>query len=234
MRVQAGLKRDDWTHWGQWTTFKRNAAELLKKELRPDQIIYCSPLTDPYQPAEQTARLMPGILGALTAAPPRMFVIQTRGPSILRDVEILRRLRVRVSFSITTDDDEVRKIFEPHCASIESRFETIAALRRAGIEVFATLAPLLPCDPEALATRAILATDRPVIVDPLHVRAVKRSGATTRDAALAIAERHGWNEWLDPSFQRETMLKIAAVARSLGREAGFGSGGFGYLARVEP
>src|ERR1700720_1461650 len=37
MRVQAGLKKEDWTHWGQHTTFKRNAAELLRKSLRPQQ-----------------------------------------------------------------------------------------------------------------------------------------------------------------------------------------------------
>ena len=52
MRVQAGLRQEDWQHWGERTTFKRNAAELLHQALRPDQVIYCSPLTDPYQPAE--------------------------------------------------------------------------------------------------------------------------------------------------------------------------------------
>src|SRR5580704_16514229 len=52
MRVQAGLRPEDWTRWGHFTTFKRNAAELLRKSLRPEQVIYCSPLTDPYQPAE--------------------------------------------------------------------------------------------------------------------------------------------------------------------------------------
>ncbi|HXJ40840.1 MAG TPA: hypothetical protein VNH18_16285, partial [Bryobacteraceae bacterium] len=65
MRVQAGLKPWDWQHWGQGTTLKRNAAELLRRELREGQTIYCSPLTDPYQPAEEAARLMPGILRVL-------------------------------------------------------------------------------------------------------------------------------------------------------------------------
>src|SRR3954467_12676378 len=68
MRVQAGLKPDDWMHWGQWSTFKHNAAHLLAKELRPDQIIYCSPLTDPYQPAEESVQLMPRILETVAAA----------------------------------------------------------------------------------------------------------------------------------------------------------------------
>jgi DNA repair photolyase len=56
-RVQAGLRPEDWTHWGQWNTFKRNAAELLANALRPHQVIYCSPWTDLYQPAESEERL---------------------------------------------------------------------------------------------------------------------------------------------------------------------------------
>ena len=51
MRIYGGLKPEDWQHWGQFTTFKSNAAELLRKSLRPDQIVYCSPPVDPYQPA---------------------------------------------------------------------------------------------------------------------------------------------------------------------------------------
>jgi hypothetical protein len=93
MRVQAGLRAEDWTHWGGHTTFKRNAAELLRKSLRPRQAIYCSPLTDPYQPAEADRRLMPGVLEAIAANPPAVFVIQTRGPLILRDIELLPDLR---------------------------------------------------------------------------------------------------------------------------------------------
>ena len=229
MRVQAGLKPADWTHWGQWTTFKQNAAKLLAKELRPAQIIYCSPLTDPYQPAEEQSGLMPGILEAVAASPPQVFVIQTRGPLILRDLDLLHRIPVRVSFSVTTDDDRVRQVFEPHCASIDERFETIRALRAAGIEVFATLAPLLPCNPKVLAERAIRATGRTLIADPFHVRALKPAGATTRGAAIAIAARHGWTQWLDPNFQQQALQKIADVASYHHLPAGFGVNGFSYL-----
>ena len=39
---------------------RANAPELLRKSLRPSQVIYCSPLVDPYQPAEETEAAMPG------------------------------------------------------------------------------------------------------------------------------------------------------------------------------
>jgi len=51
-----------------------------------------------------------------------------------------------VSFSLTTDREDVRKFYEPHCATFEQRLSVIRALRDSGIETYATLSPLLPCD----------------------------------------------------------------------------------------
>ena len=233
MRVQGGLKPDDWRHWGEFTTFKTNAAQLAARALRPDQVIYCSPLTDPYQPAEESQELMPAILDAVIASPPAVFVIQTRGPLILRDLDRLRKLRglLRVSFSVTTDRDEVRRIFEPHCAPIAERWRTIEALREAGIAVSVSLAPILPCDPEVLVERAAQVSNGPIIADPFHVRAVKRFGATTREATVQICDRHGWSEWLDPEFQREVLERMKTRAAQYGRVFGVGAAGFGLLAR---
>jgi len=236
MRVRGGLRKEDWTHWGEFTTFKRNAAELLARSLRPDQTIYCSPLTDPYQPAESIRQIMPGILEAATASRPKVFVIQTRGPLILRDISLLtalsRRTTLRVSFSVTTDRDDVRRIFEPHCAPIEERWRVVRALSDAGIETSVTMAPILPCDPEALVERAMACSNGPLVADPFHVRSVKPSGATTRAGAAAVCERHGWKEWLDPVFQRQILDRMSRRAVAESREFGHGSAGFGLLARV--
>jgi DNA repair photolyase len=235
MRVQGGLKPDDWKSWGQFTTFKSNAPELLRKQLRPEQTIYCSPLVDPYQPAEETEQMMPRILDEALKRPPRIFAIQTRGPLILRDLDRLialsRRTSVRVSFSLTTNREDVRRWYEPRCATIDDRVRAIRELRAAGIVTYATLAPLLPCDPEELAALALAATDRDVIGDPLHVRAVKRHGATTRDAAFAISERREFSAWLNPEFQAEIVDRIGREVRSAGRRFATGTEGFRWLAQ---
>ena len=237
MRIYGGLKPEDWQRWGQFTTFKSNAAELLRRELRPGYRIYCSPLTDPYQPAEAEERLMPGVLAALAESPPQVFALQTRSPLALRDLpaltDLARRTRVAVSFSLTTDDDAVRRRYEPHCEPIAERLAAIRAMRRAGLRVHATLAPLLPCNPEALAAMALEATDADLIGDPLHVRAVKPAGATTRDTAFRLAERFGELHWLDPSFQKEALERIRRVAQSAGRRFEVGPRGFGLLAGTE-
>jgi DNA repair photolyase len=233
MGIFGGLKADDWKRWGQFSTFKSNAPELLRRQLRMDQVIYCSPVVDPYQPAEESAELMPRILDALLAHPPRNFVIQTRGPLILRDLEKLVALArvsaLSISFSITTNREDVRKVYEPHCASIVKRLDTMRRLRAAGISTFATLAPVLPCDPEELAALALEATDRDIIGDALHIRSVKPKGATTRAAAYAISERHEYSAWLDADFQAEVTARIGRIVSKAGRRFATGPEGFRWL-----
>ncbi|HTB20856.1 MAG TPA: radical SAM protein [Bryobacteraceae bacterium] len=233
MRIYGGLKPDDWQHWGQFTTFKSNAPQLLRRQLREDQVIYCSPLVDPYQPAEETELMMPRILDQLLTMPPKVFVIQTRGPLIVRDlarlVELSRRTRLRVSFSITTNREAVRKLYEPHCATIDCRLKAIRELRAAGITTFATLAPILPCDPEELAGIALETTDQDIIGDALHVRSVKPRGATTREAAFGISAKHGFSAWLEPGFQRQAMERIGTLVMRSGRRFATGTEGFGWL-----
>jgi DNA repair photolyase len=235
MRVQGGLHPEDWRRWGQFTTIKSNAAELLRRELREGQRIYCSPLVDPYQPAEAEARLMPRILDSLIEAPPRVFALQTRGPLVLRDIAQLRELAklttLRVSFSITTNQEDVRKLYEPLCAPIPERLATIRTLRDAGIETYATLAPLLPCDPEELARMAIEAAGRDLIGDPLHIRSVKPRGATTREAAARVSEARGYEAWHEPAFQAGIVERIHKAAESLGLTFATGPEGFARLAR---
>jgi DNA repair photolyase len=235
MRVYGGLKPDDWSHWGQFTTFKSNASALLRRQLCREQVIYCSPLVDPYQPAEESQRAMPPILDELLARPPRIFVIQTRGTLILRDldqlIELARHTSLRVSFSITTNREEIRQLYEPHCAIIAERIQAVQRLREAGIQTYATLAPLLPCDPEELAGMVLDATCSDIIGDPLHIRSVKPRGATTRDAAFAISRRHGFSAWLEPGLQAEVTARIGSTVNKAGRRFATGTEGFGWLAQ---
>ena len=230
-----GLSRQDWTQWGRHTTFKANAAELLARELRPAQRIYCSPLVDPYQPAEETECSMPAILDALIRTPPRVFAIQTRGSLILRDLARLRALSavtiLRISFSLTTDSDDVRRCYEPRCSPIPERLQTMRALRDAGIDVYATLAPILPCTPERLAALALEHTDLDVVGDPLHVRGNKPAGAVTFASAARLSTRRSEEQWHDPSFQLQVVQGIRATIERAGRRFVIGPPGFGMLSR---
>ena len=180
--------------------------------------------------------MMPRILDALLEAPsaPCVFVLQTRGQLIVRDLEKLRalgqRTTLRVSFSITTNREEIRRLYEPHCAPIAERLEAIRILREAGIETHATLAPLLPCDPEELARLALDASGRDLIGDPLHIRSAKPRGATTRNAAFRISAANHHEKWFAPAFQEEAVERIRTAARSGGYDFAIGPSGFARLA----
>jgi DNA repair photolyase len=178
---------------------------------------------------------MPRIFDELCARPPKIFTIQTRGPLILRDldqlIELSRCTSLRVSFSVTTNREEIRKLYEPHCATIVERIKTVCRLREAGIKTFATLAPLLPCDPEELAAMALDATCSDIIADPLHIRVSKPHGATTREAAFAISRQHEFSAWLEPEFQAEVIARIGRTVTRAGRRFASGTEGFGWLAQ---
>jgi DNA repair photolyase len=237
MGIYGGLQPADWQHWGQFTTFKENAPRLLERALRPHMRIYCSPLVDPYQPAETQRPAMPALLDAVAQHPPAVFTIQTRGPAILRDLPLLEQLArhttLRVSFSLTTDRDDIRRLYEPHCAPLDERLRAIRSLRAAGILVHATLAPILPCDPERLIDAALEATNLPIIGDPLHVRATKRHGATTRHAAWRIAEHRKHLPWFDPQFQQEIIERCKQRAMAAARPFAVGPEAFRWLAQTQ-
>jgi DNA repair photolyase len=237
MRIQAGLQREDWQQWGRHSTFKVNAAALLRRQLRPEQVIYCSPLTDPWQPLEAEQQLMPQILGVLGERVPACVVLQTRSPLALRDLALLQLLnektRLRISFSLTTNDDVVRRHFEPHCESVAERVDAMQQLCAAGLQVSATLAPLLPCDPRALARLALQCSNGPVVVDPLHTRANKAQGATTHAPALRVLAARGHEGWLEAEQQNAAVAMIAEICHAARRQCGNGPAGFALLCEAQ-
>jgi DNA repair photolyase len=143
--------------WGCWLEAKTNAVQLAAKQAPKiaGQAVYISSVTDAYLPAERSLRLTRGILEALLPFQPRLLV-QTRGPLVTRDLDLLRQFAaVRVNISIPTDSEEVRKLFEPKAPPLERRWQALAEIRDAGVSVGLCLTPLLPLDdPVAFAQKA--------------------------------------------------------------------------------
>jgi DNA repair photolyase len=159
--------------YGRVIRVKTNVAEVLRRELaRPSwkrETVAVGAATDPYQPCEGRYRLTRGCLRAFAeAASP--FSIITRGPMIVRDLDVLAeaaaRAQVSVTFSIPTLDDEVWRRTEPSTAPPEQRLRALRRLVDAGIKAGVGMAPILPGisdSPEQLAA---------------VVRAAREAGAT--------------------------------------------------------
>ena len=145
--------RDQSETWGSWLAVKQNAVDLIRRAgrsrsealvLRPGRAVYMSSVTDPYQPIERDIGLTRDILQVLLDYQPRL-TIQTRSPLVTRDIDLLQQFEhLRVNLTITTDDDEVRRRYEPFCPSIEQRFAATRALRDAGIPIGISISPMLP------------------------------------------------------------------------------------------
>jgi DNA repair photolyase len=144
--------------WGKWFQAKINAVELARKTAPKiaGQALYISSVTDPYLPAERSLELTRGILEMLIPYQPRIL-IQTRGPLVTRDIDILRRFHaVRVNMSVPTDSEAIRKVFEPKAPPLERRWEAIEKVKAAGLPVGICLTPMLPLeDPERFVKRVM-------------------------------------------------------------------------------
>ena len=132
--------------WGDFVDVKINAAELLRAEISKKRraSVWISGVCDPYQPLEAKYQLSRQCLDIL-AHHDWPVTIQTRSPLVLRDLAILKDARhVDVGLTITTADDTIRKLFEPHAPPIRERLRALDALHRAGIRTYAMIAPMLP------------------------------------------------------------------------------------------
>ena len=130
---------------------KINVAEVLRRELaRPrweHETIAVGAATDPYQPAEGRYRLTRACIEALADAY-NPFNLITRGPLIVRDLDVLqeasRRADVGVTFSVPTLDERAWRLTEPGTAPPRQRLRVLQRLVDAGINASVGMAPILP------------------------------------------------------------------------------------------
>jgi DNA repair photolyase len=158
---------------------KINFPELLASELRrlrKRETVALGTATDPYQQCEGRYRITRRTLEALVASPLPLVVI-TKGSMVVRDIDLLAKLDVKVCMSIGTVSEEIAKTSEPHASPPRARLEAVRRLTAAGIDAGVLAAPILPglsdseasLDAVAAAAAAHGATffsTRPLKLDP--------------------------------------------------------------------
>lgn len=182
--------------WGKWFQAKTNAVELARKQAPKvaGQAVYISSVTDPYLPAERSLCLTRGILEALLPHQPRLL-IQTRGPLVVRDLDVITRFRsVRVNMSIPTDSEEVRRGFEPKAPSLERRWQALAEVKSAGVATGICVTPMLPLEHAEAFAQRILAFAPDVLVTQHFHDSGGGFGADTGTAARQLLTQRGWTE----------------------------------------
>ena len=132
-------------------TYKANAAEQLTRELSHPGY-RCSSITlgantDPCQPVEKTYRITRQVLEVLHRSRHPVTII-TKGALVTRDLDIIAAMAAddlcSVAISITSPDDELKRLMEPRAASHRARLAAIASLGDAGVPVTVLFAPVIP------------------------------------------------------------------------------------------
>jgi DNA repair photolyase len=130
---------------------KTNFVEVLRRELaRPSwtrEVIGLGTATDVYQPIEGHYRLTRRTLEALLEARSPVGVI-TKGPMIVRDKDLLRRLSAiegsSVVVSVPCSDEEVTARLEPGTAPPRQRLRAVRELLDAGVNAGVLMSPIVP------------------------------------------------------------------------------------------
>ena len=209
--------------YGRAIRVKTNVAEVLRRELaRPSwrrELVAVGAATDPYQPAEGTYRLTRRCIEAFAAAR-TPFSLITRGPMIVRDIDVLqaaaRAAEVDVTFSVPTIDTEIWR-----------RLRALRALVDAGIDAAVGMAPILPgltdC-PEGL--RAVVGAAREAGATRLWCNLLYLQPGTREHFLEHLAR--DWPEeaeryaqlyrrpYLDRAVSEPIKRQVAALARAVG------------------
>jgi len=130
---------------------KKNAPEVLRKFLMNPRW-ECVPIsisgnTDCYQPAEQHYRITRQLLEICNEFSQPVGLI-TKNGGMLRDKDILKKMASRnlvsVLVSITSFDEDLRRLMEPRTTTAKQRLRIIRDLSDEGVRMGVMLGPMIP------------------------------------------------------------------------------------------
>ena len=129
---------------------KQKAPELLEKALRSKRkrcMIGTGSMSDPYMHCEEQLRLTRRCL-ELILAYGFGAAIQTKSDRILQDIDLLeeinRSAKCVVQMTLTTFDDALCGILEPHVCNTKRRIEVLEEMQKRGIPTVVWMTPILP------------------------------------------------------------------------------------------
>jgi len=138
------------THQFEDIEVKINAPQLLEEKLaskRKKCMIGFGSMCDPYMPIEEELNITRKCLEIIYRYGFGATLI-TKSSRVLRDIALLKEINEKtkavVTMTLTTYDENLCKIVEPHVSTTKERFETLMTLKEAGIPTVVWLTPILP------------------------------------------------------------------------------------------
>ena len=129
---------------------KRNAAHILEAQLRRKRMpcmISTGAMCDPYIPLESEIQATRQCLEVIEKHRFGLAIL-TKSAGILRDLDILKRINTEakcvVQITLTTYDEDLCKLLEPHVSTTGERYNALKTIRDEGIPAVVWLSPVLP------------------------------------------------------------------------------------------
>ncbi|MCD4864766.1 PA0069 family radical SAM protein [Pseudomonas sp. PLB05] len=186
---------------------ERLEAELCKPGYQP-QPIALGINTDGYQPIERQYQLTRQALEILLRYRHPVTII-TKSALILRDldlfVQLAERNLVRVAFSLTTLDDDIKRVLEPRTAAPQARLRAMRTLHEHGVPVSALLAPMIPM---------INDHELEALLEAARDHGARSAGYALLRLPLEIADL--FEEWLQTHFPERAAHVMSLIRQSRG------------------
>ena len=191
---------------------KRNAPEVLRKTFMdpkwvPEPIMF-SGNTDCYQPVERKEGITRRMLEVCLEFRQPVAMI-TKNALILRDLDLLSEMAsmglASVAISLTTLNEDLRRVMEPRTSTGANRVHTIEALTKAGVPTMVMTAPIIP----ALNEHEI----------PALLQAAADAGALGAGYTIVRtngAVKHVFDNWVHEHFPDRASKVIAQVSEMHG------------------
>ncbi|MFO8133494.1 MAG: radical SAM protein [Thermoplasmatota archaeon] len=200
---------------------KVNIPQVLRRELKRKRqgIVGIATVTDPYQPAERDCRLIRKCL-PLLCKHDMAVDIQTKSPLVTRDIDLLHRFqRVAVGVTVTTLDEDTRRLLEPGAPPVEQRLAALQELSDSDIATYVFFGPILPdlevADAAGYVQRFADAGADELMVDTLHL---KKGVWESIAAVLPDGKRELYQRRLQPgsSYYQAVVAEIEKTCRHVG------------------
>lgn len=242
------------SHYGGDTTHKlqvkANAAEILKKQLKRRVkngeygLIGIASATEPYPEIEKELKITREILQIIARFKFPVSIL-TRSTLVLRDMDILKKinenailppdlkLKLRggaiISFSFSTPDEKLAKIFEPNAPTPKERLKTMKKFKDMGFRTGVCFMPVLPFlsdSPKQIEKMVVLAKNYgadSILTAGLTLFGEKPSDCKT--VYYKTLEKHfpellektkklfGQNFYPDPKYQRKLTERANAICK---------------------
>jgi len=209
---------------------KKDLLKNVRRDLKRipiDSLISMSNSSDPYTPMEARLRLTRACLKEFVNHRIRLLII-TKGVIVLRDIDLLKRLRCAVTMTITTLDKALSKRLEPHAPTPNMRLNALSTLSANDIPVGMRLDPIIPFlnddrieellkEAKNAGVRHIVASTFKPRYDSWRRMADEFPEEMDKLGRLfKVGERIGRSWYLPREFRFKLMKKVAEICKRLG------------------